>query len=255
MIELLLLSFVTTSGLNSTCASPACSVPPGPVKSSSLLVQMWSRKSSIIFWFSSAPMKRFHLSVFTRSTQKACSLRKSTLSSDNTTPTLSEGAWDTCTPPAPPLPKPLASLLVLLASAMKTRREKKQEDHYSAVQFVGAQKPSKYNHVEAGKRCELTLILPATFQSYSFVCHNTMSSFSCPFRCLLSSALRAISWKSDTHLTGWVSLSCDRTAQSNFYLLKAVSIACGLQPDPVTRDMREDLTSMTPAGQVRELHL
>lgn len=132
-----------------TCASPACSVPPGPVKSSSLLVQMWSRKSSIIFWFSSAPMKRFHLSVFTRSTQKACSLRKSTLSSDNTTPTLREGSWGTCTPPAPPLPKPLLSLLVLLASAMKA-----QEEEIRLLLLLDSvcrgYEPRKMNHVGTG---------------------------------------------------------------------------------------------------------
>lgn len=104
-----------------TWASPACSVPPGPVKSSSLLVQMWSRKSSTAFWFSSAPMKRFHLSVFTRSTQKACSRRKSTLSSDKATPALRAGSWGTRTPPAPPLPKPALLLLMLVASAMKTQ--------------------------------------------------------------------------------------------------------------------------------------
>lgn len=112
-----------TSMFNSTCESPACSVPPGPVKSSSLLVQMWSRKSSITFWFSSAPMKRFHLSVFTRSTQKACSLRKSTLSSDNTTPTLRDGTCGVCAPVLL-VPKPPASLLELLPSAMRTREEK-----------------------------------------------------------------------------------------------------------------------------------
>ncbi|TNN78183.1 hypothetical protein EYF80_011688 [Liparis tanakae] len=92
----------------------------GPVKSSSLLLQMWSRKSRMIFWFSSAPIKRFHLSVFTRSTQKACSRRKSTLSSDNTTPALRDGSWAARTPPAPPL-----LLLVPVASAMKTQLAEK----------------------------------------------------------------------------------------------------------------------------------
>lgn len=82
---------------------------------------MWSRKSSIIFWFSSVPMKRFHLSVFTRSTQKACSRRKSTLSSDSTTPTLSEGSWDACTPPFPPLFRLLR--LVLAGSSMETQEK------------------------------------------------------------------------------------------------------------------------------------
>lgn len=82
---------------------------------------MWSRKSSIIFWFSSVPMKRFHLSVFTRSTQKACSRRKSTLSSDSTTPTLSEDSWDTCTPPFPPLFRLLR--LVLAGSSMDTQEK------------------------------------------------------------------------------------------------------------------------------------
>lgn len=126
-----------------TWASPACSVPPGPVKSSSLSVQIWSRKSSIIFWFSSAPMKRFHLSVFTRSTQKACSRRKSTLSSDNTIPTLREGSWGTRTPAAPPLPKPPLLLLVPGASAMKSPLTSRKKKHCRYFQCVGHVKPEE----------------------------------------------------------------------------------------------------------------
>lgn len=44
--------------------------------------QPWSRKSSKALWFSSNPIKRFHLSVLSRRTVKACSLRKSTRSSE-----------------------------------------------------------------------------------------------------------------------------------------------------------------------------
>jgi len=44
--------------------------------------QPWSRKSSRALWFSFNPIKRFHLSVLRRETVKACSLKKSTLSSE-----------------------------------------------------------------------------------------------------------------------------------------------------------------------------
>lgn len=171
---------IATSMFNSTCESPACSVPPGPVKSSSLLVQMWSRKSSITFWFSSAPMKRFHLSVFTRSTQKACSLRKSTLSSDNTIPTLRDGTWGVC---APVLlePKPPLSLLELLVSAMMT-----EENRFCSICTVDNKNAKHAN----GKNLSWTSL---AFQSCSFP-YNNMSSFDCP----LSSAL--VKWHSPNQI-------------------------------------------------------
>lgn len=67
-----------------TCSSPTCSVPPGPVNKMRRSPKPWSRKSSKAFWFSSAPMKRFHLSVFSRRAVKTCSLTKSTRSSERT---------------------------------------------------------------------------------------------------------------------------------------------------------------------------
>lgn len=166
--------------LTLTCESPACSVPPGPVKSSSLLVQMWSRKSSITFWFSSVPMKRFHLSVFTRSTQKACSLRKSTLSSDNTIPTLRDGTWGVCAPVLLVLKPPL-SLLELLVSAMKTPEEKLKLEHLCSICSVNNCNANYANSEN------VSWASPA-FRSCLFPHNSIMSS------CLLSSA--SVKWHS-----------------------------------------------------------
>ncbi len=65
-----------------TCSSPAWRVPPGPTNKMRHSRQLWSKKSSKALWFSSNPIKRFHLSVLSRRMVKACSLRKSTRSSE-----------------------------------------------------------------------------------------------------------------------------------------------------------------------------
>lgn len=64
-----------------TCPSPACSVPPDPLSRTRRWWLPLSRKSSRSLWFSSAAMKRFHLSVFGRREEKTCPRRNSKRSS------------------------------------------------------------------------------------------------------------------------------------------------------------------------------
>ena len=202
-----------------TWASPACSVPPGPVNSSSLLVQMWSRKSNIIFWFSSAPMKRFHLSVFTRRIQKACSRRKSTLSSDNTTPALRECSWGTRTPLALPLPKPLMVLLLLGGSAMETQL------------VLGIGKPEKRSSQSVIKGTNSPQSFLSRSEAINWAKRNTdeLLLSSQPHVSSLSLSLLQLSGRSpgktDTLLDGQVNLSL---WQHNVTSLSSAGAGCGL---------------------------